>query len=300
MSDDYQCGYQVPSECSNNPWITVSKGITNYKLEMKVCSDNNQCINLMDKRWKCKKICDVCSSIPAQTGKSQKIHNILLNYYLLNPNHIGCTSDIACERRVDAFVNSQCASITSTTQITTKTVSGPTVTHSETIYETLTGPTVTTRTTITESESCPVTTTATYSAQRTLVQSVTTVQPSCPIPTVDTTVTSTSTTIIYETKTVSGTTETIVLVKRIITIQPLCTALPNTAEKATSDVNVGVNLQSSLQKMTASSQNKPTVILGALLGLFVLVIVVMIIGWVWTYRSFKLRSQKVKSSVSKG
>lgn len=153
-----------------------------------------------------------------------------------------------------------------------------------------------------------MTTSATCSAQRTLVKSVTTVQPSCPVPiqpTVDTIVTSTSTTTIYETKTASMQhyTETVVstkLVKSIITIQPLCTALPNIAEKATSDVNVGVNPQSSLQEMIASSQNKPTVILGALLGLFVLVIVVMIIGWVWTYWNFKKRSQKVKSSASNG
>ena len=70
MSDNYQCRNQIPSECSNNPWITVSKDATNYRLVMKVCSNNNQCINLMDKRKKCKNICNICNSIPAQTGKS--------------------------------------------------------------------------------------------------------------------------------------------------------------------------------------------------------------------------------------
>ena len=168
------------------------------------------------------------------------------------------------------------------------------------------GITITTSTTTTETESCPVTTTATCSAQRTLVKRVTTVQPSCPIqtqPIVVTTVTSTNTTTIYETKTASGTTETVIstkLMKTIITIHPICTALPSITHKATSDVYVGINPQLSLHKTDASSQNKPTVILGALLGLFMLVIVIITIGWVWTYWSIRIRNGKIKSSPARG
>ena len=110
------------------------------------------------------------------------------------------------------------------------------MTHTTTV--TLTGSTVTTSTTITESEPCPVTSTATCSAQRTLVKSVSTVQPS-------------------------------------------------TAQEVDS------NQISLFQEVKASSQNKPTVILGALLGLFVVVTVIIIVGWVWTYWNFKKRDKNV-------
>ena len=219
---------------------------------------------------------------------------------------IGCSPDATCEQKVDAFVNSHCASIIPTTHTTTKTidttVSGPIVTRNATINVTLTGPTVTTSTTITESEPCPVTSTATCSAQRTLVKSVSTVQPSCPLPTQSTvikTVTqmgTTNTTTIYVTETPSGTMETVFrtkFVKSIITIQPLCTVPPSILliDKATSSAQeVDSNQTSLFQEVKASSQNKPTIILGALLGLFVVVIVIIIVGWVWTYWNLKINS----------
>ena len=69
MPMKYKCSTVVPSNCINNPWITVSKDDKHYDLTMNVCSNNNQCITLMDKKWNCKDICGVCDSIPAQTGE---------------------------------------------------------------------------------------------------------------------------------------------------------------------------------------------------------------------------------------
>ena len=192
-----------------------------------------------------------------------------------------CNSDApeVCQQDVDTFLSNYCASSTPTTHTITTTTTQPGPTITSTSISISTPPAVT----VTSISTPPVITT-------TRIRTIIRVSQTTMLTTITSTLNAAST--VTKNSTLTST----------ITLSPTCTparcnlaSTTSAAKITTCNPNTTVLMVQKDQPMNSKSQI-PTIALGALLGLLVVLLVVVTVGWMWTGRSTRKRGAvKTKS-----
>ena len=285
-------GGDTLSNCRSNPNIRIEKRreknkIKHYKLSL---HSQNMWWTPNDKWFECRDLCKACKRLPGENENSKSIQLVIWIYVLImSPaiilfyDHIGCGN--LCEEKVDRFLNSFCANVTPTT-----------LTSTVTDTQTTTSTSIKTETVV----SVIPTTVARYTTIRNVQQTV-----------IVSTIATTTTEMVTITPTIPTTT---IVSTTIVTVSPICTpklinehrfcqttttttVYPSciqsgpekTVTKLTQPNRVGVSKPeiNSETTMKSNAQLVPTIALGSLIGVFLIVLAAVIIGWVWTCWSKK-------------